>query len=309
MKKISLIGVAGYVAKKHLTAIKETKNQLTSAFDIHDNVGILDSFFPDCDFFVNYERYERFIYKNSKKIDYITICSPNYLHDTHMRLALKNNIDVICEKPLVINYRNLKYLKKVEKDTKKKINCILQLRLHQNVKDLKKNKDKIKNINITYISPRGKWYSKSWKGNENKSGGIETNIGIHLFDLLHYVFGKSKNIKVYYRNNKTSSGTMEFGKVKVKWFLSIDRKFLKYRRDNKKNFIREFEVDGKKIDFSEGFHNLHAKSYEMIIKNKGFGIKDAEKSIATVNYIQSIKKIKRIQLSKTHEMLKYIIND
>ena len=306
MKKISLIGVAGYIAKKHIVAIKETGNLLTSAFDVHDSVGILDNFFPECKFFTNYERYERYISKESNKIDYISICSPNYLHDTHVRLAIKNNIHVICEKPLVINHWNLINLKKEEKKSKKKINCILQMRLHKKIKFLRKNKNKIRNIKITYISPRGNWYFESWKGNDLKSGGIETNIGIHLFDLLCYVFGKCDKIKIYHKNKDTSSGSMNFKKIKVQWFLSINKRFLKYEPNNKENYIREFNVDGKKIDFTSNFNNLHTESYKLIFKNKGFRITDVEQSIRLVNKIKSIKKIEKINFSECHHLLKYI---
>ena len=287
-KNFTIIGVAGYVARKHVNAIFKKNNNLFSALDPHDNVGFLDSTFPNCKFFKDYERYERHLYKNSKIIDFLVVCSPNFLHDSHIRLALKNNINVICEKPLVINSHNINGLKKVEKETKKKINCILQLRLHKDSKKIKINKNKIKEIVITYVSPRGSWYLTSWKGDKNKSGGVVTNIGIHLFDLLYYIYGKPDVTKVFFRDNKTASGYFEFGKTKVKWFLSIDKKFLSFSK-KKITHLREFKADNIKTNFSKSFHDLHTLSYDKILKNKGFGIEDVEESIKIVNKINSAK--------------------
>ena len=305
-KKFSIIGLSGFVAKRHVQAIKATNNELTSGLDRHDNVGFLDSYFPECEFFTNFERYERYVVKNSKSIDYLVVCSPNYLHDTHSRLGLKNNINVICEKPLVINHRNLKLLKEIEQETKKKINCILQLRLHKEAKKLIKNKKNIKNIDITYISPRGKWYFTSWKGDSKKSGGIETNIGIHLFDLLFYVFGKYDELKVFYRTEKTSSGFFRFGNTKVRWFLSIDKNQLNHV-DKKFNNLREFKVDTKKIDFSKSFNDLHQESYKQILKNKGFSIDDVSSSIKTVNIIRKIKMTKILKADEAHPLVRKMI--
>lgn len=307
-KNFSIIGIAGFVAKRHVQAIKATKNNLISGMDKHDNVGFLDSNFPDCKFFTNYDRFERHISKVSKKIDYLTICSPNYFHDTHSRLGLKNNINVICEKPLVINYKNIKQLKLIEKQTKKKINCILQLRLHKKAKILKSKKDSIRNIDITYISPRGKWYSVSWKGDSKKSGGVETNIGIHLFDLLIFIFGKYDELKVFYRTEKTSSGYFRFGNTKVRWLLSIEKKNLDLF-DKKIQNLREFKVDKKKVDFSKSFNDLHIESYKQIIQNKGFGIDDVAPSIKTVNIIRKAKILKNIENNEAHPYLKKIIKN
>lgn len=307
-KNFSIIGLAGFVSKKHIQAIKDTNNELTSGMDLHDNVGFLDSYYPNCNFFKNYERYERYINKYSKNIDYLTICSPNYLHDTHVRLGITNDIHVICEKPLVINYRNLKNLKKIEKKYNKKINCILQLRLHKETKKLIKRKNKIENIDITYISPRGKWYFESWKGDPKKSGGIETNIGIHLFDLLFYIFGEYKNLKVFYRSASISSGILNFGNTKVRWFLSIDKSNLDYFK-KKRNNMREFKVDNKKIDFSKSFNNLHTESYKKILENKGFGIDEVGNSIKTVNIIRKIKISKISDIKEIHPLLKKMIED
>lgn len=307
-KNFSIIGLAGFVSKRHIHAIKETGNDLVSGMDYHDNVGFLDFYFPRCSFFTNYERYERYLGKYSKKIDYISICTPNYLHDTHIRLGLNNGIDVICEKPLVINEKNLKYLKKVEKKNNRKINCILQLRLHQETKKIIINKKKIRNIDITYISPRGKWYYESWKGDDKKSGGIETNIGIHLFDLLFYIFGEYSDIKVFLRKKNISSGILYFGLTKVRWYLSIDKEDLKYFHNNKKN-VREFKVGKKKIDFSKSFNNLHTESYKHILKGNGFGIDDVSNSIKLVNYIKKIKISKILKKNEIHPILKKKLND
>jgi UDP-N-acetyl-2-amino-2-deoxyglucuronate dehydrogenase len=307
-KNFSIIGLAGFVSKRHVHAIKETGNDLISGMDYHDNVGFLDSYFPNCNFFTNYEKFESYISKYSKKIDYLSICTPNYLHDTHARLGIDNGIDVICEKPLVINVKNLKYLKKIEKKNNRKIYCILQLRLHKETKKLIINKKKIRNIDITYISPRGKWYYESWKGDEKKSGGIETNIGIHLFDLLFYIFGEYSNIKLFLRKKNVSSGILYFGFTKVRWYLSIDKKDLKYFPHNKKN-IREFKVGNKKIDFSKSFNNLHTESYKHILKGNGFGIDDVNNSIKLVNYIKKIKISKILNQKEIHPLLKRIKND
>ena len=307
-KNFSIIGLAGFVAKRHVEAIKATNNELISGMDNHDNVGFLDANFPECKFFTSFERYERHISKNSNKIDYLTICSPNYLHDTHSRLGLKNDINIICEKPLVINYRNLKQLKEIEKKTKKKINCILQLRLHKKVKKLKENKKIIRNIDISYVSPRGKWYFESWKGDPKKSGGVETNIGIHLFDLLFFIFGSYDELKVFYRTEKTSSGFFRFGNTKVRWLLSIEKKNLDFF-DKKINILREFKVDNKKIDFSKSFNNLHTESYKKIIKNEGFGINDVANSIKAVNIIRKIKISKPLVRSEVHPYLNRIIKN
>lgn len=307
-KKFSIIGLAGFVSKRHVHAIKETGNDLVSGMDYHDNVGFLDSYFPNCNFFTNYEAYETYLSKYSKKIDYISICTPNYLHDAHISLGLNNGIDVICEKPLVINEKNLKYLKKVEKKNNKKIYCILQLRLHKEIKKIIIKKKKIKNIDITYISPRGKWYYESWKGNDKKSGGIETNIGIHLFDLLFYIFGEYSDIKVFLRKKNISSGILYFGLTKVRWYLSIDKEDLKYFHNNKKN-VREFKVGKKKIDFSKSFNNLHTESYKHILKGNGFGIDDVSNSIKLVNYIKKIKISKILKKNEIHPILKKKLND
>lgn len=291
MKRFALIGAAGYVAPRHLKAIKQTGNNLVAAYDPHDSVGILDGFFPKADFFTNYERFERFIHKQNystdSKLDYITVCSPNYLHDTHIRLGLQNGCDVICEKPLVLTAKNLDILRKLEVTTGRKVFTIMQLRYHPSLIELKSKLSKASGIKFSvvlkYITPRGNWYHNSWKGEESKSGGIATNIGIHLFDLLIWLFGKVNDFEIETSNENKIKGKLNLQNAEVDWFLSIDGSDLPETAvKNNKVSYRSLLIDGEEIEFSDGFTDLHTKVYEEIFDGRGLGIEDARSSIELV---------------------------
>src|SRR5437868_5472603 len=258
MKNFALIGVAGFIAPRHLQAIKETKNNLVAALDKFDQVGVLDSYFPNADFFTEFERFDRHIDKLKRqgtKIDFVSICSPNYLHDSHIRFALRHQADAICEKPLVLNPWNVEALADIEKETGKKVNTILQLRLHPNIIQLKKEidaapKDKVFDVTLTYITSRGKWYHHSWKGDELKSGGIATNIGIHFFDMLLWVFGEKREVKMTSYTDDKASGILELKKARVKWMLSINEQDLPLEAKQKgKRTFRSLQMNGNEIEF------------------------------------------------------------
>lgn len=295
MKNFILIGAAGYIAPRHFEAIKFVGGNLLAVFDPFDSVGILDRYFPKADYFSEFERFERFTEKlkeNNIQIDYLSICSPNYLHDSHIRFGLRIGADVICEKPIVLNSRNLKSLYKLEDKTGKNIYSILQLRLHANVIKLNEqygNSDSIHDIELEYITSRGNWYDYSWKGDVNKSGGIATNIGVHFFDMLTMIFGKMKDIKITSVNNKLAKGSLTLERANVNWKLSTDYNELPdtVKKTNKTTF-RQILIDNKEFEFSEGFTELHNKSYQNILAGKGFRIKDTEQSIKIVEQIRDI---------------------
>ncbi|MBS1557557.1 MAG: Gfo/Idh/MocA family oxidoreductase [Bacteroidetes bacterium] len=294
MKNFALIGAAGYIAPRHLQAIKETGNNLVAALDKFDSVGIMDSYFPKADFFTEFERFDRHLEKirrNGQKIDYVSICSPNYLHDSHIRFALRQQAYAICEKPLVLNPWNVDALEEIEKETGKKVSTILQLRLHPNIIQLKKEVEatphKLFDVNLTYITSRGKWYHHSWKGEEAKSGGIATNIGIHFFDMLLWVFGKVKSSHIEKYENDRASGFLELEKARVNWMLSINEEYLPHEiKLQGKRTYRSLKMDGKEIEFSDGFTDLHTKSYAQILAGKGFGLNDARPSIELAHNIR-----------------------
>lgn len=286
MYNFALIGAAGYIAPRHMQAIKETNNNLVAILDKSDSVGIIDRYFPNAALFLEAERFDRHVYRLSKKgngeqVDYVSICSPNYLHDAHIRLALRNNADAICEKPLVLNTWNLDGLADMEKDTGKKIYHILQVRLHPAVQKLKEKiengpKDKIYDIDLTYITGRGKWYYYSWKANMEKSGGITTNIGVHFFDMLTYIFGKVKENIVHYKSASTAAGFLQLERARVRWFLSLDADFVPSDiRAAGKTTYRSILVDNEEVEFSEGFTDLHTVAYKKILAGEGFTLKDA----------------------------------
>lgn len=298
MKNFALIGAAGYIAPRHMNAIKEIDCNLLAALDKNDSVGVIDSYFPEAKFFTEFERFDRHIdlLKRKKiKLDYISISSPNYLHDSHIRFALKNGANAICEKPLVLNVHNLDALKIVENETGKKVFNILQLRHHpsiiqlkQNVEnELKNNPNKIYDIDLTYLTSRGSWYFVSWKGDEKKSGGIATNIGVHFFDMLSWIFGDIKENKVHLKESDTNAGYLEFTNAKVRWFLSVNEKYLPEEAImmNQKTY-RSIIIDGEEIEFSSGFTNLHTISYENILNGNGFELDEARKSIEIVSTIR-----------------------
>jgi len=298
MNRFALIGAAGYVAPRHMKAIKETGNILVAALDPNDSVGIIDSYFPEADFFTEFERFDRHIDKKRRKgekINYVSICSPNYLHDAHIRFALRNDACAVCEKPLVLNPWNLDGLEEIEAETEAKVYNILQLRLHPSLIELKKqveqqkqNKNKKYEIDLTYITSRGHWYFTSWKGNHEKSGGIATNIGIHFYDMLIWIFGKVQQNDVHMLEFDKSAGFLELENARVRWFLSVDEKTLPENiKAAGQRTYRSITVDGKEIEFSGGFTDLHTLSYENILAGNGFGLKEARPSIETVYAIRN----------------------
>lgn len=297
MKNFALIGAAGYIAVRHMKAIKETDNNLIAALDKFDSVGIIDSYFPDADFFTEYERFDRHIDKlrrnENKRIDYVSICTPNYLHDAHIRFALKQQAEAICEKPMVLNPWNVDALGEIEKETGKKINNILQLRLHPNIIKLKEKvdnapDDKIFDIDLTYLTSRGRWYFISWKGDIQKAGGVATNIGVHFFDMLTWIFGDAKQNVVHISENAKAAGFLELEKARVRWFLSVDYKNIpNHIKQKGQRIYRSITVDGDEIEFSGGFTDLHTLSYQEILKGNGFGLDAVKPTIQTVYDIRN----------------------
>lgn len=301
MKNFALTGVAGYIAPRHLRAIKDTGNNLIAAVDPHDSVGILDQYFPGTSFFTEFERFDRHLEKlrrmsSSEKVDYISICSPNNLHDAHIRLALRIGADAICEKPLVLNPWNLDLLQELEEETKRKVYTILQLRVHPSLVELKnkiteaKQKNKKHNVVLSYITSRGPWYNFSWKGRHDISGGVATNIGIHFFDLLIWLFGDVQVNQVHARENDKASGFIELENANVRWYLSINGRDLPAEAVSKgKSTHRSIQVDGDEIEFTEGFTDLHSVVYQNTIDGEGFGIEDARPSIEAVHRIRKME--------------------
>jgi UDP-N-acetyl-2-amino-2-deoxyglucuronate dehydrogenase len=295
MKNFALIGVAGFVAPRHLRAIRDTGNNLVAALDKFDQVGILDSYFPNADFFTEFERFDRHLDKLRRKgtrVDYVSICTPNYLHDSHIRFALRHGADAICEKPLVLKPWNVDALAELERETKRKVYTILQLRLHPSIVALREEiakgpKDKVYDINLNYITSRGRWYHYSWKGDEAKSGGIATNIGIHFFDMLLWIFGGVKEMTVTDLAPDHASGTLRLEQANVTWNLSINYDHLPeaVKAQGKRTF-RSLTMGGKEVEFSEGFTDLHTRSYEEILKGNGFGLNEARPSIELVHRIR-----------------------
>jgi len=298
MKNFALIGAAGYIAPRHLQAIKDTGNHLVAALDKFDSVGIMDSYFPKADFFTEFERFDRHLDKLKRlgqKIDYVSICSPNYLHDSHIRFALRHQADAICEKPLVLNPWNVDALEEIERETGKKVFTILQLRLHPNIIQLKKEIDalpagQIVDVDLNYITSRGKWYHHSWKGDEIKSGGIATNIGIHFFDMLLWVFGAAREIQIKSYEADAASGHLTLQKARVNWRLSINENHLPDDVKAKgKRTYRSLTMNGNEIEFSDGFTDLHTTSYREILAGRGFGLADARPSIELAHEIRPKK--------------------
>lgn len=293
----ALIGAAGYIAPRHMRAIKDTGHDLVAALDRFDSVGIIDSFFPDSAFFTEPERFDRHIdklrRKGEQKIDYVSICSPNYLHDAHIRLALRNQAHAICEKPIVLNPWNVDALREIEKESGKNIYTILQLRLHPSIIKLKQEieqgpADKIYDFDLTYITSRGRWYFFSWKGDLDKSGGVATNIGVHFFDMLTWIFGGVKKNVVHVSTEDTAAGFLELEKARVRWFLSLKKNTIPAaaRKDGVSTY-RSITMEGEEIEFSGGFTDLHTDSYRHILDGKGFGINQARKSIEVVHNMRT----------------------
>lgn len=294
-QKYALIGAAGYIAPRHMKAIKDTGGQLVAALDKSDSVGVIDSYFPKAAFFTEYERWDRHLEKlkrSNKKVDYLTVCSPNYLHDAHIRHGLRYGSDVICEKPIVLNPWNIDALKEIESESNQNIYTILQLRLHPSIVALKAKidkgpKDKVYDIELSYITSRGNWYYSSWKGNDEKSGGIATNIGVHFFDILGWIFGDQKTNIVHVKEHDRAAGYLQFDKARVRWFLSINNETLpKTIKDSGIRTYRSLKIDGEEIEFSDGFTELHTQSYHDILEGKGYGLEESKKAIEIVYNIR-----------------------
>jgi UDP-N-acetyl-2-amino-2-deoxyglucuronate dehydrogenase len=295
-KNFAMIGIAGYIAVRHVRAIKETGNELLASLDRFDSVGFIDSYFPEADFFIEFERFDRHIAKLSRegsKVDYVSICSPNYLHDSHIRFALRNGADAICEKPLVLNPWNIDALKDYEQETGNKVWNILQLRLHPSIIEVKKAveagpADKVYDVDLSYITSRGNWYHYSWKGDVEKSGGIATNIGVHFFDMLTWIFGDIKQNDVHLLKKDKAAGYLELERARVRWFMSIDAGDLPGQiREKGQRTYRCITWDGKEIEFSGGFTDLHTMSYEHILAGKGFGLEEGRTAIQAVYDIRN----------------------
>ena len=292
-----MIGAAGYIAPRHMQAIKETGNDLVAALDSFDSVGIIDSHFPNASFFTEFERFDRHIsklkYEKNTHVDYVSICTPNYLHDAHIRFALRQEADAICEKPLVLNPWNMDALAKIENETGKRIFNILQLRVHPSIIALKKKiddgpKDKIYDIDLTYLTSRGTWYYTSWKGDLSKSGGIATNIGVHFFDMLSWIFGDLKENTVHINSHDRSSGYLEFEKARVRWFLSINYDVLPEEiKEKGQRTYRSITVEGEELEFSGGFTDLHTVSYQEILNGNGYGLEAPRQAIEIVHAIRN----------------------
>lgn len=311
MKSFGLIGAAGYIAPRHMRAIKDTGNSLKVAFDPYDGVGVMDSYFPEADYFVEFERFDRHVDKLRRRgeaLDLISVCSPNYLHDAHVRFALRSGSDAICEKPLVLNPRNIDGLEVIEKETGHKIYTILQLRLHQAIKDLKAElenypTDRRVDIDLAYITSRGRWYDISWKGDIAKSGGVATNIGIHLFDMLTFLFGQVQQNVVHVLEPRRAAGYLELQRARVRWFLSVNAKDLPQQvRSAGKTSFRSLKMNGREIEFSDGFTELHTDSYKEILAGRGFGLSDA---YTAVDIAATIRNTNPIGIKgEYHEFLK-----
>lgn len=296
MKNFALIGAGGYIAPRHLRAIKDTGNNLIAAYDKFDSVGIMDSFFPDCSFFTENEQFDRFCSKvrnTENNIDWISICTPNHTHDAFIRYGMRIGANVICEKPVVLNPYNIDALMDIEKETGCKAYNILQLRLHDSIIALKKKieegpKDKIYDIDLTYITSRGNWYYTSWKGDIHKSGGVATNIGVHFYDMLTWIFGEVKENIVHVMSHDRVAGYLELEKARVRYFLSINSDHLPENAvQGEKKTYRTITIDGDEFEFSEGFTELHTKSYKHILNGDGFRISEAKRCIEIVSDIRN----------------------
>lgn len=296
MANFAIIGVGGYIAPRHLEAIKELGHNLVAAYDTKDSVGIMDRYFPDCMFFTEFERFESFVdslKKTNQKIDYVSICTPNYLHASHIKFALRNGAHAICEKPLVLHVSDIDELAKLEIESGKNIYTVLQLRVHDAILALKKKIDESKKdlhkIDLVYMTSRGQWYLESWKGDVKKSGGLTTNIGVHFFDMLTWIFGEAKDVKVSHKDPMSEKGFVRLEKAEVNWELTIDRHRLpKEALDTGKTTYRSIKIDGEEFEFSEGFTELHKRVYTDILNGKGYGVMAARPAIEIVEKIRGI---------------------
>lgn len=295
MKNFALIGAAGYIAPRHMRAIKDLGHQLSVAYDINDSVGIIDSISPQSDFFTEFERFEEHAYRLQRspatRLDYVAICSPNYLHHAHIAAGLRLGCDVICEKPLVPTPALVDELTRIEQETGKRVFNILQLRHHEAILRLKEKvtaapKDKKFDVELTYITSRGKWYLESWKGDPRKSFGVATNIGVHFFDMLHFIFGNLQENRIHLSQETKAAGYLEYERARVRWFLSIDANDLPQEVKGKKPTYRNIDISGEQLEFSEGFTDLHTTSYREILGGRGYGLEDARRCIETVDGIR-----------------------
>ncbi|MBB6017755.1 Gfo/Idh/MocA family oxidoreductase [Deinococcus radiopugnans] len=289
-----LTGVSGYIAPRHLKAIKDTGNVLTAALDPFDSVGIMDSFFPDAEFFTQPEIFERYLYdarRQGQGVDYVGICSPNYLHDAHIRMALRAGADALCEKPIVLNPEDITALKEVEEETGRRVWTILQLRAHAALEKVKaelspSSGDKY-DVDLSYMTSRGTWYLRSWKGRTDESGGLATNIGVHFFDMLSWLFGDIEHVEVHQRSETVCAGYLELERARVRWFLSIDPSYLPEEQIAKgQRTYRSITIDGQEVEFSEGFTDLHTEVYRRTLAGQGFSLDDTYQAIATVAQIR-----------------------
>jgi UDP-N-acetyl-2-amino-2-deoxyglucuronate dehydrogenase len=301
MKRFALIGAAGFVAPRHMKAIKDTGNDLVAALDRNDSVGVIDTFFPEAHFFTEFERFDRHLEKqrraNGDKLDYISICSPNYLHDAHIRFAMRIDANAICEKPVVLNPWNVDALQEIEKERSRSVNVILQLRLHPSIVALKRRVDADSldhkyDIDLTYITSRGRWYLVSWKGDVEKSGGIGTNIGIHFFDVLQWIFGPVQYNIVHVHEPTRAGGFLELHRARVRWFLSTNKDDLPWPpTDDKPTTYRSITINGEEVEFTYGFTDLHTRSYEEILAGRGFGLQDAKPAVDIVSSVRRSKSV------------------
>ncbi len=298
MKNFAVIGVGGFIAPRHLKAIKDTGNTLVAALDPNDSVGVMDSYFPDADFFTEFERFDRHTDKlrrasTGRQIEYVSICSPNYLHDSHIRFALRSGANALCEKPIVLNARNIDGLLEIERESGKRIYTVLQLRLHPAIVALKERvaqapRGKTFDLDLTYITSRGRWYFQSWKGDTTKSGGVATNIGVHFYDMLHFVFGKVVANKVHHRTPTCAAGYLEYERARVRWFLSVDANDLPAdSRAKGQRTYRSILMGDESIEFSDGFTDLHTRVYEDMLAGGGFGLEANRVAIETVGEIRT----------------------
>lgn len=296
MKNFALIGAAGYIAPRHMRAIKDTGHRLSVAYDINDSVGIIDSISPQSDFFTEFERFMEHAWRlrreSATALDYVSICSPNYLHQAHIAAGLRLGCDVICEKPLVPTPAQIDELARIELETGQRVFNILQLRHHEAILRLKEKvaaapKGTKFDVELTYITSRGKWYLESWKGDPRKSFGVATNIGVHFFDMLHFIFGRLQDNRLHLSEETKAAGYLEYERARVRWFLSIDANDLPDDVKGKKPTYRNIDVSGEKLEFSEGFTDLHTTSYQEILAGRGYGLEDARRCIETVNSIRT----------------------
>ncbi len=300
MKNFALIGAAGYIAERHMRAVKETGNRIVAATDTFDVMGRMDSFFPEAEFFLDFNTFEKFLFEEQKTdqpIEYVSICSPNYMHAQHIQSALNNDTFAICEKPLVLYPEEIEAIEKTQLSTGKKVFNILQLRLHPTIIALREKikngpKDKIYDIDLTYITSRGKWYHKSWKGDIDKSGGIATNIGIHFFDMLQWIFDEVQNSTVHLYEADKAAGFLQLRNARIRWYLSLDHKDIPLEAKKRgMQTYRSISIEGDEIEFSGGFTDLHTQTYQQILSGNGFGLEDAKPCIVLTHKIRNTKPV------------------